>query len=846
MKQITLGLVAHVDAGKTTCSEAILYTCGTIRSSGRVDHKDTFLDYDSQERSRGITIYLKQARFDYKETHFTLLDTPGHLDFSCEMERTLQVLDVAVLILSSNEPVQSHTRTIWKLLNDYHIPTFLFVNKMDISYATKEEILQSLQKELSSSCIPLDTIDEEVALLDDELLEQWTENNTLSAESLQKAIAARHIFPVYFGSGLKQDGITELLEGLNQYAPQPHYPADFGARVFKITRDPQGNRLTHIKMTGGSLKVKNYIENEKVDQIRLYHGNQFTMKDEVFAGEICSLKGPHNLQIGQGIGYEHKQAPLLQSCLSYEMVLPKEVDPFLFMQSLQQLKEEDPQLDFRYNTEQKSIHARLMGEVQIEILRQVILDRFKTDVSFKEGRVTYKETILNTTEGVGHFEPLRHYAEAHLLLEPLPTGSGIQIVSDCPVDFLKLQWQNQILSALDEAELTGVLTNSELTDIKITLISGKGHIKHTEGQDFNEAAMRALRHGLLKNESVLLEPYGTYTLRIPTTQLSKAYFDMEQRQATIEVTDTNEQFTTVTGKGPIRLLQNYQMQVLSYTQGKGSFQIQFASYEPSLDQRQLIEETGYNPLEDVSHPCGSVFCHHGAGVVVPFEEVEEYMHLPLRQTVIYEPSTPRYNTNKVSDEEMNRIMNKLYPKKELPKEQIRKKVEEPKYEKPKPSKPKCLIVDGYNMIFCWENLKQMATTQIANARDLLIEILDEYAAHYKGKMILVFDAYLQDGKGSSQKRNNLEIVYTKKGQTADSYIEKAIGDLLKDYTVTVATSDNLEQVSAHAQGALRCSARELELMIQAAHTKTKDLKYTQAKGHYPLQGLKDKVKDSAE
>lgn len=844
MKKIVIGLLAHVDAGKTTCSESLLVASGQLRHAGRVDHQDAFLDYDAQERRRGITIYAKEARLHTAHAEIVLLDTPGHVDFSAEMERTLSVLDYALLILSSRELVQAHTRTIWKLLEQAHIPVFLFINKMDLSVRSRPELLADLQRELSPQIANWNAPQEEMALLDEKLLECFEQCGTLSDGEIAGAVARRSFSPAVFGSALHQDGISDLLAMLDRFTEERAYPAEFGARVFKISRDLQGNKLTHIRITGGSLKAKEVIAGEKIDQIRFYHGNTFTTQLSAEAGDLCTLKGPIRLQAGQGLGFEQTEAALPVGCLSCQMILPDSTDAFAFSRELVQLQEEDPSLQFTYHKEDSRISVRLMGRVQTEVLQQLILDRFHVPVSFSDSTVEYRETIRDVSEGVGHFEPLRHYAEVHLLLEPLPAGSGVEIDTSCPIDVLKPQWQSQILNALDSAALTGVLTDSPLTDLRITLISGRGSIKHTEGQDFREAALRALRQGLMKSRSVLLEPYGSFELRIPSETLSRASYDLEQRHASYETAVCPDGSSLLSGEGPVRLLQNYAAETASYTRGTGSFSLSFNGYQPSEDQEKLVGEAGYDALSDSAHPSFSIFCQHGAGFNVPWDQAEEYMHVPMRSSAPAAEAPSRPASLKVSDAELEAIMNRLYPKKERPSEPTpRQSAPASPAVRAAPVLPQILIVDGYNMIFSWDELKEEARQDLAAAREKLIAMLEEYSFHFNGRIMLVFDAYLvKDSIGSSMHADHLEIIYTRCGETADSYIEGRIEQLSRKYQVTVATSDQLEQLAVLQHGALRCPARELyQRIIAATRASLSESAASLHSGSYPLKDLKKKL-----
>lgn len=854
-KKHVIGLVAHVDAGKTTLCEAMLYQSGKIRKLGRVDHQNTFLDYEGQERKRGITITMKQARLNWKSSEFILLDTPGHLDFSSEMERTLQVLDAAVIVLSALDGIQAHTRTIWSLLQKHQIPVFFFVNKMDISYFSEDELMQQLHKELSDHCLPFtqphDLIDD-IALCDDSLLEM-AETQCFDETAVKQAIAHRTIFPVYFGSALRNEGITELLDGCDQWLIEHHYPEAFGARVFKISRDDQNNRLTHVKITGGSLKVKEVLENgEKADQLRQYQGTSFALVNEVFAGDICSIKGPLKLNAGDGLGYEEQTSQAsLTACLMYQMILPDKCDPFAFMNLLRQLEEEDPQLHFIYRSKDKQIFVHLMGEIQTEVLKQTILDRFKTEVSFDHGTVRFHETIAYPIEGAGHFEPLRHYAEVHVLLDPLPTGTGIQVESKCPVDQLKLQHQNTILSHLSQADLTGVLLGAPLTDVKITLLSGKDHEKHTEGQDFLEAAFRAVRQALMKTQCILLEPMYAYDIEIDANDVSRVLFDLETMNAEVTMKTLDSGKMLLSGHASVRAMQNYQITLASLSHGTGKMSTRLEGMKEVPDQDELVNSSTYDPERDLEHPSSSVFCKKGAAVIVPWYEADEWMHLPFtwNQSSITAASTV-HNRYTISNEELEAVMNRTHKKKEreLPANRIIRK-EEPETKKEvilKKKKTKCLLVDGYNMIYGWDGLKEIAKSDLQSAREALIRMLGNYQGYQSDHItIVVFDAYkVQQNPGISKKLSNLYIVFTKTSQTADSYIESATHRLAKEFEVTVATSDNLEQLIVMGQGALRLSARELEAKIKSTHASTmKQAESTVRPKARPLEKIREYVPD---
>lgn len=848
MKKIVLGTLAHVDAGKTTLSEALLYHCRSIRTFGRVDHQNSFLDYDLQERQRGITISLKQAVFSWNNTEFTLLDTPGHTDFSAEMERTLQVLDYAILLISASDGIQAHTRTIWKLLESYHLPVFLFINKMDLAYRDEQALMNEIRSMLSDHCVSMNDANnlEQLAMCSDALLDSYMENGTISKEELSKAIQNREIFPCWFGSALKQQGIEEFMNGLDCFTQTKNYSDEFGARVFKITRDPQGNRLTHIKITGGTLQAKSIVNNEKIDQIRIYSGNKFVMVQETSAGTVCCLKGPQNIQIHDGLGFENKgRSPLLSSCLGYRILLPVGTDPFQAFRQFKQLEEENPELRLDYDSTHQQIRIEMMGEIQTEVLKQTIADRFNLNVDFDEGQINYKETISQPVEGIGHYEPLRHYAEVHLLLEPLKPGSGLLFETLCPTDTLEAHWQKLILSILDSTELTGVLTNSLLTDMKITLLTGKAHLKHTEGADFRQATLRALRQGLRSTQSVLLEPIYRFEMEIPNEAASRALFDLDKMNAEYTIHQDAEGKTHIQGTAPVSKMQNYQTELKSYTRGSGTLLCIFDGYQPCGNQDEVVEAIGYDCGSDIDHPADSVFCSHGAGFNVKWDNIDEYMHLERAwQPAKIENSSSVHVRHKVNDEELKAVMARTYKQKERPKETkrvVKKELPEHMPVTITEKKTECLLVDGYNMIHSWQATKSLADEDLANARDLLIQILMNYQGYRKGILIIVFDAWkVKENPGSITQKDNTYIVYTKTSQTADTYIEKATHRLAKEYKVTVATSDGMEQLIILGQGALRLSARELELQVLQAEKKNRPNQPELKIGHRPMQDLKKK------
>ena len=825
LKHIVIGILAHVDAGKTTLSEAMMYTSGAIRSFGRVDHKDAYLDYDAQERERGITIYSKEAELTWHDLTMSFVDTPGHVDFTSEMERTLPILDYAIIIVSALDGVQAHTKTIWNMLKAYHIPVFVFVNKMDITYSTREELIHNMQRELDAHCIDFeqeqDQLLEEVSMCDDALLDAYFNNGTIRDEELSQAIAQRRVFPCFFGSALKLDGIKRLLDGLEMYVTQPLYPSEFGAKVYKISHDEQNNRLTHVKVTGGVLKAKMKLsESEKVDQLRSYSGHKFEIIQEAQAGELCVIKGLKEIQVKDGLGFEevdHHQES--EAVMNYHLVLPKGSDAFVVMRDLKPLMDEDPTLHITYREDKKEIRVQIMGEVQMEILKEAIMNRLGIEVGFDEGMVNYKETILHPVEGVGHYEPLRHYSEVHILLEPLPAGSGIVIASEVGNDCLDRHWQRLIATHMAEKEHVGVLGGYPLTDVKMTLVSGKAHLKHTDGGDFRQATYRAIRQGLMKCECQLLEPYYDFRLEVPVAQISKAIFDLEAMHASFEIEQQEQEYAIIKGAASVDQMRAYPLQVRSYTKGKGKLLCRLDGYRPVRNQEDLLMQMTYDPLRDVKNPCSSVFCIHGSGVIVPWDEVENYMHLPsyFQQRASH---TMQHRPTKVDDEELKRVFESIYGK---PKE--KKKVK--KIEPMKPSiinqkevkiLPECLLVDGYNMIYAWSSLKELARDHIDAARDRLIDALNNYQGYHKCEVIVVFDAYKRKQQGVTiTKQGNVHVVFTKTSQTADSYIEMSTHKLAKDYRIKVATSDGLEQLIVIGQGASRISAREFEQEVMKNH-----------------------------
>ena len=851
MKKIVLGILAHVDAGKTTLTESMLYLSKTIRHLGRVDHGDAFLDYNSQERDRGITIFSKQAIFNWNDCQITLIDTPGHVDFSTEMERTLQVLDYAILVISGIDGIQNHSETIWKLLKHYHVPTFIFINKMDSIYANKDKLLNDLKDQFDENCFDFENLDENfyetIALNNEKLLDYYLQHQTLTKEMIIDEIYQQNLFPCFFGSALKIEGIDTFLNEFTNYVKEKQYPKQFQARVFKITHDKQGNKLTHLKVTGGSLKVKEQVGNEKVDQIRIYSGDKYQLVNEVYAGDICAIKGFKNFEISQGLGNESTvNTPILSPYMDYRIILPENCNQHEALEKLLLLSKEDPQLHINYNNQSKEIHVELMGEIQVEILKNIISERFNLDVEFDHGNIIYKETILEPVEGVGHFEPLRHYAEVHLLLEPGKPGSGLEFAVDCKENVLATSYQRLVLSHLKEKEHIGVLTGSLITDMKITLISGRAHLKHTEGGDFREATYRALRQGLKATKSILLEPYFKFSLEIPVEYLSRAIYDIETMNGTFKLSKEQDEMAYLTGKAPVSKMQNYQSEVISYTKGKGRITLQIDGYYPCTNQEEIISKINYDSESDLENPTGSVFCSHGAGFNVKWDEVENYMHIPYQFKPKNENKEKKIEKTTYSneDEELENIFIRTYGpiKQHQTTTPAKKIISNTTYK----YMPECLLVDGYNIIHSWPELKELAKDNLDAARTRLIDIMCNYQGYKKCILILVFDAYkVKNNLGSSYKYHNIYIVYTKEAQTADMYIERTTHELASKYNITVATSDALEQLIVLGQGGKRISSRELRLEVERLDKeKLEEYRRKQAKGYnYLLEDIKNYNKE---
>lgn len=884
MKKLVIGILAHVDAGKTTLSEELLYLCGEIRKIGRVDHGDAFLDTYELEKERGITIFSKQALLKTENMEVTLLDTPGHVDFSAEMERTLQVLDYAILVINGMDGVQSHTMTLWRLLERYQIPTFLFVNKMDQQGTDHDALLNDLKQHLHENCVDFGRTQdtdygmyeltpeqlENIAVCEEDILETYLETGIVEDRDIARLIVQRKIFPCYFGSALKEKGVKDFWNGVQKYTAEPKRPTEFGAKVFKIARDEQGNRLTYMKIIGGSLKVKTLLSSnsngqslpgrkaeeaaweEKADQIRLYSGAKYELTSEAEAGTVCAVTGLTRTYPGEGLGIEQEsELPILEPVLNYQIILPDDCDPHQMLQKLRQLEEEEPQLHILWDSQFSEIHAQLMGEVQIEILKKLIWDCFHVAVEFGAGSIVYKETVAEPVEGVGHFEPLRHYAEVHLLIEPGEPGSGCQFFTACSEDVLARNWQRLILTHLEEKEHIGVLTGSPLTDVQITILTGRAHAKHTEGGDFRQATYRAVRQGLRKARNILLEPYYEFRLEVPAEMIGRAMSDVQKMQGTFDAPEVEGETAILKGTAAVAQMRDYQKEVVSYTHGTGKLFCSLKGYAPCKNQDEVVQNIGYDPEADLENPTGSVFCAHGAGFVVPWDQVEAYMHLQsgvdmdeLDSESWYEdvesaqnPGTSVDNTNisgnisgkngKFSysgsyeeEEELQAIFERTFgPMKRdrtaFQKKTVHSSTPATRYRAGKPRQEEYLLVDGYNIIFSWEELNELAKENIHAACDKLMDILSNYQGYRKCTLILVFDAYKVEGHVEEIiTYHNIYVVYTKEAETADQYIEKTVHRIGRQYQVTVATSDGLEQVIIMGQGAHRISAQGLKKEIE--------------------------------
>ena len=845
MKHICIGILAHVDSGKTTLSEGLLYASGALRKLGRVDHGDAFLDTDALERERGITIFAKQAMLTVGEREFTLLDTPGHVDFSAEMERTLSVLDYAVLVISGSDGVQSHTRTLWRLLARYEVPTFLFINKMDLAGTDKSALMERLTQTLSAECVdfsaPPQERDEALALCDEAALESLLERGSIDDSLISEMIKSRKVFLCFFGSALKMDGVEDFLSALARFTVAPEYPSEFGAKVFKISRDAQGGRLTWLKVTGGALRVKaplsyraqNQDYQEKADQLRLYSGIKFRTLEKAGAGSVVAVTGLSHSYVGLGLGTEAEaSAPLLQPVLTYQLVLPDGADAHSALTKLRELEEEDPMLRIVWNERYGQIHVQLMGRIQLEILRRRILDRFGLAVTFGEGSIVYRETIASPVLGMGHFEPLRHYAEVQLLIEPLPRGTGIQLASNLATDALDLNWQRLIFTHLLEREHAGVLTGSALTDVRFTLVAGRAHLKHTEGGDFRQATYRAVRQGLMQAESLLLEPYYDFRLEVPAECVGRAMTDLQNMGGTVDPPQSAGENTVLTGYAPVRTLRDYFTDVAAYTRGRGQLSCTVRGYETCQNQDEIVASLGYDAERDTDNPASSVFCDHGGSITIPWNEVAQHVHcdsgihFDKEETEEKSAPPPRRGVGAgnayAADKELQEIFERTYGKVERRAfEPAKKPARTPladHYDVTIHSEDtEYLLVDGYNIIFAWDELQRLATQDIAAARGALIDILANYQGFRKCRVIVVFDAYKVKGNpGSVQTVHGIKVVYTKEAETADTYIERATYELRRERRVRVATSDGPEQVIILGHGALRVSARAFHAEVEAA------------------------------
>lgn len=858
-KKLVIGILAHVDAGKTTLSESMLYQSGSIRKLGRVDKGDAFLDTYELERERGITIFSKQAQLSIDDLQITLLDTPGHVDFSAEMERTLQVLDYAILVISGADGVQGHTETLWKLLERYHIPVFLFINKMDQNGTDEAALMNELKKRLDENCVDFsqtdrDELNESIAMCSEALLEQYLESGEIEDTQIRNLIRKRNLFPCYFGSALKVTGVDEFMRGIMNYTEvaTESEEAKFGAKVYKISRDDQGNRLTYIKVTSGCLKVKDLLSGrdrrkekdweEKINQIRIYSGAKFETVNQAERGMICAVTGLSQTYPGEGLGIERdSDIPILEPVLTYQIQLPEDCEVHSMLEKLRQLEEEEPLLHIIWNEKLGEIYAQIMGEVQIEVLKSLIWERFHVRIEFGKGNIVYKETIRQPVEGVGHFEPLRHYAEVHLLLEPAEAGTGLHFFSNCSQDTLDLNWQRLILTHLEEKEHCGVLTGSAITDMHITLTTGKAHQKHTEGGDFRQATYRAVRQGLKKAESILLEPYYSYRLEIPADMVGRAMTDIQRMNGTFNSPMLNDDIAILKGSAPVVTMRDYQTEVISYTKGRGRLSCTLEGYKPCHNQEEVVKEVGYDSERDLDNPTGSVFCAHGAGFVVKWDEVENYMHLQStlesKETVDEEFVFPtaaarRASTYLEMTEEDQKELDAMVEASQRKREAARKSYAYRKdfsnekiavngstksYSNKKKQK-EYLLVDGYNIIFAWEELNELAQVNMDAARGCLQDVLCNYQGIKKCELILVFDAYKVEGfSGEIQKYHNIHVVYTKEAETADQYIEKVAHEIGRKYLVTVATSDGTEQVIIRGQGCHLLSAKELKEEVEFAN-----------------------------
>ena len=852
MKRLTIGILAHVDSGKTTLSEGLLYCAGMLRKLGRVDHGDAFLDTHALEKSRGITIFSKQARLLYGDCEFTLLDTPGHVDFSTEAERTLSVLDYALLVVSGSEGIQPHTETLFKLLCRYGVPTFVFINKMDISHLSRQELMGGLKRLGDgfidfSDDVPKDEFYDGLAMCSEDMMEQYLDTGTVPADTIRQSIRQRQVFPCFFGSALKLEGIKELLAGLEEYTTEPPRGDEFGARIFKISDDPQGARLTHMKITSGCLKVKDVLHGsgwaEKADQIRIYSGAKYQTVDQAPAGMVCAVTGLTAAHPGDGLGAEAgAPSPVLEPVLAYRAVLPEGVDAHKALSALRKLEDADPALHVAWNEGLQEIRVQLMGEVQLEIVQSLLKERFGLDIGFDQGGILYKETITSTVEGVGHYEPLRHYAEVHLLLQPLEAGGGLVFSTGCKEDELDKNWQRLILTHLKEKTHLGVLTGSPITDMSITLVAGKAHLKHTEGGDFRQATYRALRQGLMQAESRLLEPWYSFSLQVPQECVGRAMNDLQAMGASFDPPEQRQEDAVISGTAPVIKLQGYPSVLTGYTKGRGRLSCEGARYLPCHNSDEVIAAIGYDPESDTDNPADSVFCSHGAGHTVKWNAVFDNMHIPA---VLRPKSEPEHEhaapiLSKSDEEELIRIYERTYgPIRSNPIAAFRPSVsvQSQGFRLPEAAEtgPEYLLVDGYNIIFAWDDLAAIAKEDMDLARSRLVNLMCNYRGLHRCEVILVFDAYrIKGNTGSVETVNNISVVYTKEAETADSYIERTTHELSKNYRVQVATSDRMEQLIIIGNGAMRISADAFRKEVDRTEAVMRELMAEKANGGQKL------------
>lgn len=836
MKRVAIGILAHVDAGKTTLSEGLLYLSGEIRKLGRVDTRDTFLDTDEIERARGITVFSKQAILSLNDTQITLLDTPGHTDFAAEAERTLSVLDYAILVISATDGVQSHTKTLWEMLKSHNIPTFIFVNKLDLENADFSGVMEELKSEFSDCIVDFSDEDKEnlcenIALCDETIMHDYLENERIDLQKVKKSIKARKIFPLFCGSALKMEGVEKFLKAVDVLTEQTKEQKEFGAKVFKIATDERGQRLTFLKITGGALKVKEVVDTEKINEIRIYSGEKYKNTDLATQGMVCAVTGLTKTYQGQGLGKELKSEKLVsEPIFTYRVVLPDGVDAASVVEKFKILGQEETQLDVFWNENLQEIQIKLMGDIQLEVLKHQVKNRFGIDVDFSEGRILYKETIKNSSYGVGHYEPLRHYAEVHLILEPLPQGSGMQFETDVSEDLLEKNWQRLIMTHLMEKTHRGVLTGSPITDIKITLVAGKAHNKHTEGGDFRQATYRAVRNGLRYAESQLLEPYYEFSIEVPKENIGRAMTDLDQMGATVSLPHTKGEFSKITGKVAANSIRNYHREIINYTHGLGKLSVKLSGYGICQNPEKVIEEIGYSVDADIENTADSVFCDHGAGFLVPWNQVRDFMHIPsiIKPKKEKTEEVRRQSTVASTDTELLRIFERTYGKVEtkIPTKvmRTRKEVSHKEFKFKKRYEKEYLLIDGYNIIFAWSELCSLAQENLESARTALIERMQSYQAFCDIEIIIVFDAYKVKGNpGEVERIGNITAVYTKEAQTADSYIEKAARELSKNYKVTVATSDSLEQLIVFGGGAYRMSASNFKEEVESKENQVRKI-----------------------